>query len=74
MDNSKVGVSVVGGFVILALVIVASTFLVWSDDVSGETWMAVIAGPIVGGVIGFIAGTKGVQQGSQASTLPPPSA
>ena len=73
MSNQSISATIVGAFTILALIIAASTFLVWSDDVSGDTWMAVIAGPVVGGIIGFVAGTKGVQQGSQATATPPPS-
>lgn len=63
---------IVGALVILALLIVSVSLLVWSGDVEGTLYMAAVISPIVGGLIGFVAGTKGVQQGSAASTNPPP--
>lgn len=59
---------------VICIVIAACTFLVYTDDVPGNDFMLVVVGPIVGGLIGFVAGTKGVQQGSQASSAPPPDA
>ena len=59
---------------LLAVAVVCSTVLVATGDLDGNVYAAVVLGNIVGGGIGFVAGTKGVQQGSQASTTPPPSA
>lgn len=67
-------VAMIGSFVLLIAVLAATTFLVSSGDIAGDTFMAVVIGPVVGGTIGFVAGTKGVQQGSAASTNPPPQA
>lgn len=72
MQNANT--AIIGAFVLLLAILGATTFLVASGDIDGETFMAVVIGPAVGGLIGFIAGTKGVQQGSAASTNPPPSA
>lgn len=63
-----------GALAVLVFVISACTFLVYTDDVPGNDFMLVVVGPVVGGLIGFVAGTKGVQQGSQASSSPPPDA
>jgi hypothetical protein len=60
--------------VVLVVLIGACTFLVYGDKIDGETFMAVVVGPAVGGLIGFVAGAKGVQQGSQATVSPPPDA
>lgn len=59
---------------LLAIAVVCATLLVALDKLDGNVYAAVVLGNIVGGGIGFVAGTKGVQQGSQASTTPPPSA
>lgn len=59
---------------LVALVVVCSTFLVAVDKVAGGDFMLVVVGPIVGGVIGAIAGIKGVQSGSEATANPPPEA
>lgn len=66
--------AIIGAFVLLLAILASCTFLVASDNIDGETFMAVVIGPSVGGLIGFVAGTKGVQQGSAASTNPPPQA
>lgn len=70
----QTNLAVAGSFVILLAVLTATTFLVATGDIAGDTFMAVVIGPVVGGTIGFVAGTKGVQQGSAASTSPPPQA
>lgn len=57
---------------LLAVAVVCATILVAIDKLDGNVYAAVVLGNIVGGGIGFVAGTKGVQQGSQASTTPPP--
>lgn len=65
---------VYGTLAIIALIIVCVSLLVWSGEVDADLYMGVVVGPVVGGLIGFVAGTKGVQQGSAASTIPPPEA
>lgn len=70
MQNS----AIIGAFLLLLAILAATTFLVSTGDIDGETFMAVVIGPAVGGLIGFVAGTKGVQQGSAASSNPPPNA
>lgn len=64
--------TVYGVMAILAIIIGCTTFLVATNDLDADLFMGVVIGPIVGGLIGFVAGTKGVQQGSAASTNPPP--
>lgn len=66
--------TIYGTLAIIALVIVCVTLLVWDGSVDADLYMGVVVGPIVGGLIGFVAGTKGVQQGSAASSVPPPDA
>lgn len=63
-----------GALFILALLIICTTFLVATDDLDADLFVGVVVGPIVGGTVGLVAGVKGVQQGSQASTSPPPEA
>lgn len=67
-------VAIIGSFILLIAVLAATTFLVATDHIAGDTFMAVVIGPVVGGTIGFVAGTKGVQQGSAATSSPPPGA
>lgn len=59
---------------LLAVALVACTVLVALDKLDGDVFVGVVIGPVIGGGIAFVAGTKGVQQGSQASTSPPPTA
>ena len=66
--------TVYGVLAVLALVVIAVSLLVWDGSIEGTLYMGVVVGPLVGGLIGFVAGTKGVQQGSAASTTPPPNA
>lgn len=66
--------AIVGAFVLLLAILAATTFLVAYDRIDGDAFMAVVIGPSVGGLIGFVAGTKGVQQGSAATASPPPDA
>lgn len=72
LNNSNT--AVIGAFVLLLALLGCATFLVSTGDIDGNTYMAVVVGPLVGGLVGFVAGTKGVQQGSAASTDPPPDA
>lgn len=64
--------TIYGALAIIALVIICVTLLVWDGSIEGTLYMGVVVGPIVGGLIGYVAGTKGVQQGSAASSSPPP--
>lgn len=66
--------TIYGALGLIALLIIAVTLLVWDGSIDGNQYMAVVVGPIVGGLIGFVAGTKGVQQGSAATSSPPPGA
>lgn len=59
---------------LLAVAIIGCTVLVALDKLGGDVFVGVVVGPVIGGGIAFVAGTKGVQQGSQASTSPPPTA
>lgn len=72
--NVGSNVAVAGAFVVLLAILASTTFLVAYSKIDGDTFMAVVIGPTVGGLIGFVAGTKGVQQGSAASSSPPPDA
>jgi hypothetical protein len=65
---------ILGALVVLVIVIVAVSLLVWDGSIEGSLYMAAVISPIVGGIIGFVAGTKGVQQGSAATASPPPGA
>ena len=65
---------VYGALGLLTVALVAVSLLVWNGSIDGDTYMAAVIGPIVGGLIGFVAGTKGVQQGSAATSSPPPQA
>lgn len=67
--DSPAILSVVG---LLALAMICATVLAALDKIDGPLLVAAIFAPIVGGGIGFVAGTKGVQQGSQATATPPP--
>lgn len=66
--------AIIGAFVLLLALLGCATFLVATGDIDGNTYMAVVVGPLVGGLVGFVAGTKGVQQGSDATANPPPDA
>ena len=68
MESNRV---TIGALALLSVVLMCTTFLVYTDDITGELFMAAVASPIVGGLIGFAAGAKGVQQGVQASNAPP---
>ena len=57
---------------LLALAVVCATVLVGLGKLDGDVYGAVVLGNVIGGGIGFVAGVKGVQQGSQATTSPPP--
>lgn len=71
---SQNNTTVYGVLAVLALVVVAVSLLVWDGSVEATLYMGVVVGPLVGGLIGFVAGTKGVQQGSAATSSPPPEA
>lgn len=66
--------TVYGVLLVLIVIIVCTTILVGFDKLASDLYVGAIIGPVVGGLIGFVAGTKGVQQGSAASSVPPPSA
>lgn len=61
-----------GALVVLLFMISCVTFLAWDGVISGDQYMSVVVGPVIGGLIGFVAGSKGVQQGTQAALAPPP--
>lgn len=65
--------TVYGVLFVLVVIIICCTVLVGFDKLASDLYVGAIIGPVVGGLIGFVAGTKGVQQGSAASTAPPPS-
>lgn len=71
---SQNNATIYGALALIAIVIVAVSLLVWDGSIAGDLYMGVVVGPIVGGLIGFVAGTKGVQQGSAATSNPPPEA
>lgn len=64
--------TVYGVLFVLVVIIICTTVLVGFDKLASDLYVGAIIGPVVGGLIGFVAGTKGVQQGSAASTAPPP--
>jgi hypothetical protein len=70
----QTNIAVIGAFATLLVTIVAVSLLVWDGSIGGDLYMAAVIGPTVGGIVGFVAGTKGVQQGSQATSNPPPNA
>ena len=59
---------------LLALIILCCTVLVGLDKITGSEYLAAVVAPVVAGLIGAIAGIKGVQVGSEASVSPPPEA
>lgn len=63
----------VGGLLV-GLVIICSFVLVALDKLDGDAFMTGVVVPVVSGLIGAIAGIKGVQVGSEASVSPPPDA
>lgn len=69
--NQAALLAVVG---LLAVAVLCATLLVALGELDGDVYAAVVLGNIIGGGIGFVAGTKGVQQGSQATANPPPEA
>lgn len=74
MNGTRDQTAILAVVALLAVVVVCATVLVALDKLDGDVYAAVTLGPLIGGGIGFVAGSKGVQQGSQASTTPPPSA
>lgn len=60
--------AIIGAFLLLLTVVVAVSLLVWDGSVGGDVYMAAVVGPIVGGLIGYVAGTKGVAQGAAAAS------
>lgn len=64
---------IVAGLTLLTIII-CTTALVGLDKMSAELYMAVVIGPSVAGLIAYISHSKGVQQGSEATVSPPPSA
>lgn len=65
---------VLAGSALLALLFICTTVLVAFDKIAGDIYMGVVVGPAIGGLIGAVAGIKGVQSGSEASIDPPPGA
>lgn len=63
----------VGG-ILIGAILACCTFLVAIDKLDAELMMAVVVGPIVGGIVAHVAGAKGVQAGAQAAISPPPDA
>jgi hypothetical protein len=66
--------SLIVGAILLGIILVGCFVLVAIDKLATELFFAVVVGPSVGGVIGHISGAKGVQQGAEAATDPPPRA
>lgn len=64
--------TVYGVLFVVVVIILCTTVLVGLDKLASDLYVGAIIGPVVGGLIGFVAGTKGVQQGSAASSAPPP--
>lgn len=61
------------GMIIVIVLTTACTILVLTNHVSGETFMAAVVGPLIGGVVGIIGHARGVTQGSEVTVAPPPS-
>lgn len=66
--------TVFGVLAVIVVIVICTTVLVGMDKLASDLYVGAILGPVVGGLIGFVAGTKGVQQGSAASSSPPPGA
>lgn len=73
MDGTK-NATVFGVLAVLVVIIVCATVLVAIDNLASDLYIGAVVAPVVGGLIGFVAGTKGVQQGSEATSSPPPQA
>lgn len=72
--SAKANASVLAAVALIGVIIVCATVLVALDEVSGELFVGAIVAPLIGAAVTFVAGVKGVQQGSQSSTNPPPGA
>lgn len=70
----KSNASLIVGAALLALILIGCFALVALDKLATELFFAVVVGPTVGAVVAHVAGAKGVQQGAEASTSPPPDA
>lgn len=60
------------GGALVGLALICTTALVALDKVSGSEYMTGVIVPLVSGLIGAIAGIKGVQVGSETTISPPP--
>ena len=61
---------VVAGATLLAIIL-CTTFLVAQDKLAADLYVGVVIGPAVGGLIAYVSHSKGVAQGSEATTDPP---
>jgi hypothetical protein len=60
----------VAGATLLAIIL-CTTYLVAQDKLAADLYVGVVIGPAVGGLIAYISHSKGVAQGSEASSDPP---
>ena len=72
MTTASSNVTTFGVLAVIVVIVICATVLVALDSLASDLYVGAIVAPVVGGLIGFVAGTKGVQQGSAASTAPPP--
>ena len=66
--------TILGTIALIAVVVVCCAALVYGDKLDGTLFVGVVVGPVITGGVAVIAGVKGVQQGSQATSNPPPQA
>jgi hypothetical protein len=67
--ESNVNLIVAG--VTLLTIIICTTVLVALDKLNADLYTGVVIGPAVGGLIAYISHSKGVAQGTEATTDPP---
>lgn len=63
--------TVTAGAAILVSIILSCAVLTGMDKLGGDLFITGVIAPIVVAVTGYVAHSKGTQQGSQAATDPP---
>lgn len=67
MQNNE---TLIIGAILLAIAEIGVFVLVGFDKLAADLAMTAVVSPIVGGIIGFAAGQKGVQAGAKAAKPP----
>lgn len=74
MPGARTNATLLAAIALIGLIIACCTLLVALNELSGDLFVGAVVGPLIGAAVTFVAGVKGVQQGSQSTSNPPPTA